>query len=316
MARPRKQGMDYFSHDTDAANDEKIESMRALFGNDGYAFYFILCERIYRTENAELDVSKPIILASIVKKLLVTEEKFHEMLEAAFELELFDREEYEKRRVITSRGIKRRFGEVQAMRERWRKRKEKQKHPSSSSVVFPVENTVEYDEEYDVENIPENNADKDADNDGENGGVTGESKVKERKEKKIKENINIYKSNNSNNTNPFLLFETEGFGTLSPIISDQIGEMIDRYGERWVVEAMKRAVYQGKRKLSYVNGILKSWQTSGVDEPWKQDRKRITKKPDIPIIQPNEPSEPISEEEKQEIQELLRELESLEAVGE
>lgn len=38
MARPRKEGLGYFPHDTDAVNDEKIEALRALYGNDGYAY--------------------------------------------------------------------------------------------------------------------------------------------------------------------------------------------------------------------------------------------------------------------------------------
>lgn len=38
MARPRKEGMDYFPHDTDAVNDTKIESLRMLYGNDGHYF--------------------------------------------------------------------------------------------------------------------------------------------------------------------------------------------------------------------------------------------------------------------------------------
>lgn len=57
MARPLKLGLDYFPHDTDSVNDEKIEALRMLFGNDGYAFYFILLERIYRTPTFELNVS-------------------------------------------------------------------------------------------------------------------------------------------------------------------------------------------------------------------------------------------------------------------
>ena len=57
MARPQKEGMDYFPHDTDAVNDEKIEALRALYGNDGYAFYFIMLERIYRTAEFEINVS-------------------------------------------------------------------------------------------------------------------------------------------------------------------------------------------------------------------------------------------------------------------
>ena len=60
MARPPKEGLDYFPHDTDAVNDEKIEALRALYGNDGYAFFFILLERIYRSPQLELPISSPV----------------------------------------------------------------------------------------------------------------------------------------------------------------------------------------------------------------------------------------------------------------
>jgi len=158
MARPRKEGMDYFPHDTDATDDEKIDAMRALFGNDGYAFYFILCERIYRTNEAELDVSKPVLLLPIAKKLLVTQDRFDEMLDAAFELGLLSRDDYETRGVITSNGIKKRFDEVRQMRNRWRKNKDK--------TVIHEENPVE--------------------NSGENAEETRESKAKKSKVKKSK----------------------------------------------------------------------------------------------------------------------------------
>lgn len=69
--------------------------------------------------------------------------------------------------------------------------------------------------------------------------------------------------------NPFKLFESEGFGTISKSIGERIGYMIDDYGERWVCEAMKEAVYYGKRTLPYVEGILKRWQTDGIDSPWE-----------------------------------------------
>lgn len=136
MARPRKEGLDYFSHDTDAVDDEKVDAIRAMFGNDGYAFFFILCERIYRTDNAEFDVSKPVLMASIVAKVRVEQTQFDAMLNAAFDVGLFNREEYESRKVITSDGIRKRFSEVKRLRERWRKSKE----PDDTSGVFHEEN--------------------------------------------------------------------------------------------------------------------------------------------------------------------------------
>lgn len=137
MARPRKENMDYFPHDTDASGDEKIDAMRAMFGNDGYAFYFILCERIYRTSAAELDISKPVLLVPLFKKLLVTQEKFDEMIDASFELELFSQSDYSERGVLTSKGIKKRHEEVQKLRDKYRKKKDK----PTSEQVFTRENT-------------------------------------------------------------------------------------------------------------------------------------------------------------------------------
>ncbi|MBY9077255.1 DUF4373 domain-containing protein [Paenibacillus sp. HN-1] len=123
MARPKKEGMEYFPHDTDAVNDEKIEAMRALFGNDGYAFYFILLERIYRSENGELDVSSFTVRTALIKKLGIDQDQFSPMLEAAFEIGLFDPMHYEMHQCITSLGVKKRHNEVEKMRSKWRKKK-------------------------------------------------------------------------------------------------------------------------------------------------------------------------------------------------
>lgn len=123
MARPRKNGMDYFPHDTDAVGDEKIDAFRAIHGNDGYAFYFILCERIYRTPGAELDVSNPIIIPSLARKIMVTIERFHELLASALSLGLFSADAFDERGVLTSKGIQDRLGLVVDTRKKWREKK-------------------------------------------------------------------------------------------------------------------------------------------------------------------------------------------------
>ena len=73
--------------------------------------------------------------------------------------------------------------------------------------------------------------------------------------------------------NPYRIFEQEGFGTISPVIKDQIDDLVETYGDRWYAEAMKRSVLSGKRSLAYVNGILKRWKAEGIDEPWKEDKR-------------------------------------------
>ena len=120
MARPHKDGMDYFPHDTDAINDEKIEVLRALYGNDGYAFYFILLEKIYRTKDFELNISAAETRQILSRKLSVTEQQFAEMLNTALKWGCFDADVYEARQVLTSNGIKKRTIVVTEKRDKMR----------------------------------------------------------------------------------------------------------------------------------------------------------------------------------------------------
>jgi uncharacterized phage protein (TIGR02220 family) len=118
MARPKKEGMDYFPHDTDAVNDEKIEALRLLYGNDGYAFYFILLERIYRSKNFELDISDAETIQILCRKIDVNLERFNQILETALKRGCFCRDSYELEGLLTSEGIKKRANVVVEKRSR------------------------------------------------------------------------------------------------------------------------------------------------------------------------------------------------------
>lgn len=138
MARPKKEGMDYFPHDTDAVNDEKIEALRFLYGNDGYAFYFILLERIYRTKEFELDVSDAETIQILSRKVGVNEEKFLQILETSLKRGCFDKEMYEQRKVLTSEGIKKRASVVVEKRVKMR-----DKYQQTKAEVSDAETTQE-----------------------------------------------------------------------------------------------------------------------------------------------------------------------------
>lgn len=120
MARPQKDGLDYFPHDTDAVNDEKLEALRALHGNDGYAFYFILLERIYRSPNMEIDVSDAETIQILARKVSVTPEKFAEIMQTALKWQCFDPDKYLNDHILTSNGIKKRASPVIEKRSQMR----------------------------------------------------------------------------------------------------------------------------------------------------------------------------------------------------
>lgn len=120
MARPRKEGMDYFPHDTNATNDKKIEALRMLYGNNGYAFYFILLEMIYQEPTFELDVSDAETIQILSKKVGINTEVFDQILQTAIKRDCFDKESYYERRVLTSNGIKKRAAVVVEKRDKMR----------------------------------------------------------------------------------------------------------------------------------------------------------------------------------------------------
>ena len=237
MARPIKEGMDYFPHDTDSSNDEKIEALRGEFGNDGYAMYFILLERIYKTNTGSLDMNKTVIKKAIIKHIGVSEDLFNNILEFCFEIELFDKSTYDNLGLLTSNGIKKRHEEINKQREKWRKRKIIQKENSNNS---------EFSNEKTLGKIPQSKE--------------KESKEKESKEKEIQrkenETQNLLNSGCSSDFNIYQYMQQRGFISISSTIAEQVKADIEIYSLEEVKQAIDIADNNGKHTYSYVKGIL------------------------------------------------------------
>ena len=127
MARPPKQGLSYFPHDTDACNDEKVQSLMALYGAEGYAFYFILLEKVFRTENGRITCGSEAIKAGLARSIGIALKRFEVMLATALEVGCFNADLYKKEGILTSAGIEKRVSIVNSLRERDRERKDKYK---------------------------------------------------------------------------------------------------------------------------------------------------------------------------------------------
>ncbi len=144
MARPLKNGLEYFPHDCDASNDEKIESLVSVCGLVGYAFYFRMLERIYRTSTGELDLSDSLQRSIVIKKIGLSEKKFEKILETCLKLKLFDEDLFKSRKSVASSGIQRRFSQVLKMRGNWRNIKSfpQGKHGKENHTGNSIDNSV------------------------------------------------------------------------------------------------------------------------------------------------------------------------------
>ena len=59
MARPYKQTVDYFPHDTDASEGKTLTIIQAKYGNDGYAFWFKLLQLLGKSNGLYYDFNNP-----------------------------------------------------------------------------------------------------------------------------------------------------------------------------------------------------------------------------------------------------------------
>lgn len=139
MARPLKDGLTYFQHDVNMSADEKLEALEAVHGNDGYAVWNKLLERIFKSYG-KLDMKDDVQRLSIAKKCNVTAEKFEAIIADAVRFCLFEREPWESEKRLTSERIRAQLETVEKEREEGRKRRGGYTPPSDelSGCITPV----------------------------------------------------------------------------------------------------------------------------------------------------------------------------------
>jgi len=109
MARPKKNTIDYFSHDAVAGKTMFILEQR--FGNDGYAFWFKLLELLCVSDGHYIDTNNPTTWEFLVSKTRVPEVSVTEMLSMLSKLEAIDPKLWEKG-IIWSDGFIQRIDQV------------------------------------------------------------------------------------------------------------------------------------------------------------------------------------------------------------
>lgn len=80
MARAKKIGVDYYSHDVGAQKKQTVKALRSRFGNDGYAFWFILLELLGEREGLYMDCSDEATWIYLCTEVMIDEDKVTDML--------------------------------------------------------------------------------------------------------------------------------------------------------------------------------------------------------------------------------------------
>lgn len=116
MARPKKDGLDYFPHDVHALTDPKLESAILRYGAYAYAFYFVHLEYCYKSKDLCIDISDTeagMEMREVIQmKLQMPADVYDNVLKSLLRHGAFDAAEYEATGHLTSNGIKKRAAGV------------------------------------------------------------------------------------------------------------------------------------------------------------------------------------------------------------
>ncbi|URN40882.1 DUF4373 domain-containing protein [Peptoniphilus genitalis] len=117
MARPLSRGIEYYPLDVDFMNDIKIRKIMKSCGPNSIAIIILLLGNIYKDEGYFMKWDEDICFL-VADEVGAKEVYVKEVLKKCLQIDLFSNELFEKFKIITSKGIQKRFFEITKRRKR------------------------------------------------------------------------------------------------------------------------------------------------------------------------------------------------------
>ena len=116
MARPTKQGLDYFPLDSQFLSDIKVRKIMKAQGVNAISVLISLLCNIYRDNGYYIKRDDDVSFL-ISDEIGVKEEYVNEVIDKAIQVGFFDKNMFEKFQILTSNGIQKRFFEATERRK-------------------------------------------------------------------------------------------------------------------------------------------------------------------------------------------------------
>lgn len=173
MARPQKVGLDYFPLDVDIDQDDKVAIIEAQHGIKGFGIVIKLLMHIYKNSYYYEWTEKEQLLFS--KRVNVDINEVNDVVNDCIKWGLFDKQLFQKYKILTSRGVQKRYFEIA---------KRRQKVEVIKEYLLLSENDINVNNNLVFVNI-------NSDSSNENVNINPQSKEKKSKEKKSKEKEDV-----------------------------------------------------------------------------------------------------------------------------
>lgn len=116
MARPTKQGLDYFPLDAQFLSDIKVRKIMRAQGTNAISVLISLLCNIYKDNGYYIKRDDDVSFL-ISDEIGVKDEYVNEVIDKAIQVGFFDKNQFEKNNILTSNGIQKRFLEATERRK-------------------------------------------------------------------------------------------------------------------------------------------------------------------------------------------------------
>ena len=265
MGRGQKSGVDYFSHDVGAHNKKTLSVLRSRFGNDGYAFWFIMLELLGEQTELSFDCSDEISWVYFCSETGVSETKAAEILEFLARIEAIDKALWQNKKIIWCQGF------VDRLKDVYKKRRDEIPQKPCAEIVaalFPfnkisaaeiTENEQKIQKDgFSAAEICENPTSSDISAAEMQQSKVKESKVNKSKVKQSKVNNTNYGSSNNSKAEKNELYAAalalyeKGIGTVSQSLQKRICALVDDVGLELYEMAIDKARQKGSVHIGYI----------------------------------------------------------------
>ncbi len=252
MARPHKQTVDYFPHDTDASDGKTLTIIQSKYGNDGYAFWFKLLQLLGKTPGHFYDFNKPADWEFLLAKTHHNDtEKAKDILETLVVLGAIDAELYAHGVIWCQKFVDRVADAYDRTVNGAPKRPGFLVNVGDKSISVPDNNVSANRNSKNATEIPQTKL--------------KETKLKETSGPSHTEKINQVSDLSEDMAEITTLYEAE-IGKITSFVAQELNDAMQNYPPKMIKEAIKGAVRQNKHQWSYVKGILKNWGKEGYPE--------------------------------------------------
>ena len=260
MARPQKQGLDYFPLDT--VFDTNMELIEAEYGLTGFAVVVKLWQKIYAECGYYCEWTDEVALL-FAKRNNVGGNAVSEIITAAIKRGIFDKDLYDKYSILTSAGIQKRyFGAVN---------RRVQIEIKEEYLLVPYTQNTENVDKNEI-NVNTNEV---------NVNINPQTKVKDKKVEEIKKD---YKKLNNNDVALIKSTYEASIGMLSPKVAETLISWLDSVDVSLIIYAIEAAVEYGAKKPAYIYAILQNQFNNGcttkeqaIEAEQKQKEKKVKK---------------------------------------